>query len=208
MYMFCNRHFGTSSPLRCSYTVMVKTTMATIQDLVRMALEELAMADRRGLIPHEIKFHPSMDSVEDAALVGDYDDYGNFSGSLVMYLLLFPGEFGIEVDEVGFRLLDCLNGSGDREECLRFEGMITQKSGEGQNNYRTNLLEALICVVPAGKASFLQRVWLHVDLCVLEITAALGDPCWLMRQARWIELVMAERCPVTTDEHKMMTVFC
>ena len=133
---------------------MAKTTIATREDLVHLALEELAMADRNGLIPHEIKFHPSMDSVKEAIHAGDYDDHGNFSGSLTMYLLLFPGEYGIEVDEVGFRLLDCLNGCGDREDPLRFEGKITQSSGEGQHHYRTNFKTEILCislVLPSSK---------------------------------------------------------
>ena len=114
--------------------------MATIPDLVEMALEELAKADRDGSIPNEIKFHQSADAVKPWALIGDYDDHGNFCGSLTMFLVLFPSEYGL-IEHGSFKLLDLLHGCGDREAPLRFEAKIHQKSGSGQNNYRTNLLD-------------------------------------------------------------------
>ena len=121
--------------------------MATIEDLVRMSLEELAKADGDGLIPTEIKSHKSVDAVKPWSHLGDDFDQGNFAGSIVMMLLLFPEEYGLgeELAESdtrkkrgNFKLLKCLNGNGDREEPLRREGKMYQKSGKGQNNYRTH----------------------------------------------------------------------
>ena len=118
--------------------------MATLRELALMALEELAKTDKDGLIPKELKFHQSADAVKPLSHKGNYDDHGNFCGSLVMMLLLFPSECGLieeGIEEGNFKLLDCLNGCGDREGPLRFEGKTYQRSGKGQNNYRTNLLD-------------------------------------------------------------------
>ena len=117
--------------------------MATIPELVEMALEEIGQADRDGAIPNSIKFHQSADAMKPWSHVGDYDDHGNFTGSLTMYMLLFASEYGL-IEQGNFEFLKLLNGCGDREEPLRFEGKLHQKSGKGPNNYRTNLLEALL----------------------------------------------------------------
>ena len=182
--------------------------MATIQDLAEMALEELAKADRDGLIPNQIKFHRSGDAVKPWSHMGDYDDHGNFCGSLTMFLLLFPSEYGL-IEEGNFKLLDCLNGCGDREEPLRFEGKIYQKSGKGQNNYRTNLLEALLAyiVVPDGMKKYLGLLWLHVLVSVIEISDA-EPSCWEWSQERWIKYMLAAKSDqqVTADENKVFAV--
>ena len=82
--------------------------MATIPELVEMALEELAKADRDGLIPNEIKFHQSADAVKPWSHIGDYDDHGNFCGSLTMFLLLFASEYGL-IEEGNFKLITGLS---------------------------------------------------------------------------------------------------
>ena len=82
-----------------------------------MALEEPAICPSQGMIPHSITHHTSVDSVKPLSH-GSYADHGNWSGSLVMLMLLFPEEYGLTTDPNGFKLMSCLNGAGDREQVL------------------------------------------------------------------------------------------
>ena len=56
-----------------------------------------------------------------------------------------------------------VDGQGDRTEVLRNEGQKDQESGKGQNNYRTNLLEALLDHL-GNEAQHTQMLWKHVAI--------------------------------------------
>ena len=119
--------------------------MATLRGLVQMSLEELWQAHVDNRISSRISHHAGSEAIKAVAHIGEhrYYDYGNFPGSLVMLMLLFPEKF-LPANEATISLLPVANGQGDRADVLRNEGPMEQSSGTGQNNYRTNLLEALL----------------------------------------------------------------
>ena len=139
--------------------------------LLEWTLQELADNVGTGRIPLQLTHHSSADSVKSLAME-DLCDHGNWTGSVVMLLLLFPETY---VPSEQFRLMNTLpailwlDGAGDRESVLRNVGMDWQISGKGQNNYRTNLLEALIGHLDknypgCNYARYLKALWHHVSI--------------------------------------------
>ena len=138
--------------------------MATLRGLVRDSLRELRQAYDGSRISCQISNHAGAEAIKAVVQDGEhrYDDYGNFAGSLVMLMLLFPEEF-LPADEVRISLLPVVNGQGDRADVLRNEGPMEQTSGTGQNNYRTNLLESLLGQL-GDEARHTQMLWEHVAI--------------------------------------------
>ena len=157
--------------------------MASLQYLLKMALEELWQAHERNQIPSEIRNHPSQDAAKALAFRGFYRDYGNFAGSLVMFMLLFPGDF-LNPNEASLSVLPLVNGAGDREEVLREEGKSIQKSGTGQNNNRTNLLEAIIGAL-GEDAKYTQLLWECVCIRCIE-----DEESWVLPQRDFIRRII------------------
>ncbi len=170
--------------------------MATIKELMGMALDELKRAVDLSLISVAIRNHTSDKSVKPLSHK-DYDDYDNFSGSLVMLMLLFPNEFLPPQEQVLFSLLPHVNGAGDRAAVLRYEGMPHQKSGKGQNNYRTNLLEAIIGDIGRNSARYTQLLWMHVKLFCLE-----DGESWHLPQGAFVGRMLRGR--ITSYEIKLL----
>ena len=69
--------------------------MATLQGLVQRSMGELWRAHVDGGISSRISHHAGSEAIKAVVQDGEhrYDDYGNFAGSLVMLMLLFPEEF-------------------------------------------------------------------------------------------------------------------
>ena len=174
----------------------------TIKELCYMTLEQLKECYEQGLFPNALTHHPGAESVKELAH-GDYDDYGNWTGSMLMLMLLFPEDHGLMEYPKGFRLLRCMNGAGDREDVLRNPGGKCQRSGKGQNNYRTNLLEAIIDVTKQ-QGEKLQLLWQHVDLRAAEIHAELGNGIWYEEQSKVIEEILADTKDVVLDFEKQV----
>ena len=146
---------------------------ATIADLVRMAHKEMVWAFLNLKIHKAITHHTSADSIKPLAWGTDedsYDDYGNYNGSLLMLMMLFPAEYQLnwreECDPAP--VVDFVDQSwaGDRKWVLHEEGKYGQKSGEGQNNYRTNLLEALLSDMRASGyyGTHIQELWKQIGI--------------------------------------------
>ena len=141
--------------------------MATLMHLADQSLEELQVAGDRGLVSDAIRNHSGQESIKPHALVGSYDDHGNFAGSMVMLMMLFPSEFIPDYPETLFSALSIVDETGTKAEVLRFVGGCNQKSGKGQNNYRTNLLEALLGEL-GSCCRHLQLLWVHVGIYCIE----------------------------------------
>ena len=127
-----------------------------VQNLLA-CLDELEAAFNEGRVSHNLRNHRSAEAAK--ILVHrseEYEDQGNYYGSVLMYALLFPAKFQIQHR---FSLLDALNGAGDRKEVLEHVGMVSQKSGKAQHNYRVNLLEALLGELGLY-AKHTQKLWI------------------------------------------------
>ena len=157
--------------------------MASLRDLVRMSTEELWQAHTRNQIPSQIRNRPSQDAATALSHEGFYHDYGNYAGSLVMFMLLFPGDF-LNPNEASLSVLPLVNGAGDREEVLREVGKPIQKSGTGQHNYRTNLLEAIIGAL-GEDAKYTQLLWECVCIRCIE-----DEESWVLPQRDFIRRII------------------
>ena len=125
----------------------------TMAEGIARAAEEVWNYHHRIGFPHDLTHHCSMDSVKPLSHTGNYDDKGNWCGSILMMSLLFHSEaLGCE------SLLPLLNQNGDREPTLKEWGAEYQKSGQGVDNYRTNLLEAMMGYMGREGRS-LQTAW-------------------------------------------------
>ena len=151
----------------------------TLTDALASAGEEVYVFHMNRGLPHSLTHHQSQHDVKHLTHEGDYDDKGNYAGSIVMMALLFADE------ALGCRsILPLLDGHGGRAAVLQEWGQEHQRSGVGQDNYRTNLLEALLqCMGRDGRN--LQRAWrmmrkysvLHANLSRRQLLAqALQDP--------------------------------
>ena len=161
--------------------------MATIRDLLQMSLEELRLAHLGNRISDRIRNHTSQDTIKPLTFLGFYTDCGNYAGSLVMLMLLFPEEFlpgGVSTRSV----LPLVDGAGDRADVLRHEGNLVQKSGRGVNNYRTNLLEAMLGQL-GDEVRNTQKLWEYVAIRCLED----HDASWSLTQKEFIEKMLASK---------------
>ena len=72
-----------------------------------------------------------------------YIDESNFAGSLCGLQLFLPGEFmfGRGTD---FQLIEWLDPSGELAHRIRELGLNRQKSGKGANNFRCDIVEAIL----------------------------------------------------------------
>ena len=166
-------------------------------DLCYMALEQLEDCHWRGSIPYERTHHASDDSVK-AHAHGDYDDHGSWTGSMVMLMMLFPRDHGLTAHASGFSLMPCLNGAADRDVVLHLQGKTHQRSGTGQNNCRTNLLEAIIGS-QGEQVTRLQQLWGHVDLCMGALHSDLGDGIWCADQDELISRMLGDTSEALTS---------
>ena len=101
-------------------------------------------------IPREMSLAPGLH---------DYDDMGNWSGSLLMYFMMF--KCGGDVDDSILRIFD---QTGCRADVYRHCGPEIQRSGKGQDNDRTNLLEAILAHMGPEHGRRLQRAWKWVRI--------------------------------------------
>ena len=96
--------------------------MEKVCQLVETALEQVAWAHHQGMIPRALSHHSSAESVKHCSHDGDYDDRGNWLGSVTMLILLFPETYYPKYDTllVCPGLITYLNGAGDRREPLMY----------------------------------------------------------------------------------------
>ena len=106
--------------------------MEKVCQLVETALEQVAWPHRQGMIPRALSHHTSADSVKQCSHHGDYDDRGNWLGSVTMLILLFPETYHPKYDTrwVSPGLITYLNGAGDRREPLMYTSQSRQVSGK------------------------------------------------------------------------------
>ena len=116
----------------------------TLHDLREAASMEICLRIDEGWIPEwsgtslthrNIKLHTWG--------YDQYEDKGNLAGSLCCLLLLLPGEFrGCRGTDFG--LLKWIDPSGDLAPKIRELGKEKQKSGKGPNNFRNDIVEAIL----------------------------------------------------------------
>ena len=169
--------------------------MATLRDLVQMSLEELWQAQLGNRISDQIRNHTNQNAIRPLSRIGFYTDCGNYAGSLVMLMLLFPEDF-LHRGEATISALPLVNGAGDRADVLRVEGKWSQRSGIGQNNYRTNLLEAILGEL-GDEVRYTQKLWECVAARCLEDEAS-----WSLTQKGFIERMLASNEQVTACQRK------
>ena len=82
------------------------------------------------------------------------------------------------------------------EDVLRNECKLVQKSGRGLNNYRTNLLKAILGEL-GEEARYTQMLWQYVAVRCLEDEAS-----WSLTQGKFIERMLASNEQVTSCQEK------
>ena len=124
-----------------------------------MSMEEILDVWHQGLIPKEITHHTSTDHMKAIAAPEPDDEYAgymNWYGSVLMLMLLFPSNYlGHDSDP----LLKVFDPMGGRGRPLRTLGPRKQRSGKGSNNYRANILEALLRSVGQERLRYTQIAW-------------------------------------------------
>ena len=168
--------------------------MSTLLDLVQRSLQELRQAYKSNKIPEEIKNHAGADAIKVVVQFGKhgYTDYGNFPGSLVMLMLLFPQNFGLAKETDA--LLPMVDEQDSKAEILQNEGSKKQKSGTGQNNYRTNLLEAILDHLTT-EARNTQELWMHVGILCEE-----DEESYTMTQGEFIDKLVSQHGNVSCSK--------
>ena len=131
-----------------------------------IALQCWASFSRSASHPTFLQKAKSAESVKTWASEGDYDDYANYSASLLCFLLLWPKTMGSDVPSLSF-IIFSEDVRQVRMCVLSNWGKEIQKSGKGQDNYRANIVEWLLSHLAAhaseqgASAAFfsLQTAW-------------------------------------------------
>ena len=112
----------------------------TLKQCMRAALDE-AILHRESL--QRLLQDTSSTSVKPLSHECAYYDCGNWSGSCLIKVLVFPDEYHLETNE---SLMQIVNPTGDatKRDVLAFWGQLYQTSGKGPHNYRTNILDAML----------------------------------------------------------------
>ena len=134
----------------------------TIAEALSEAAEEISRFHRLFRFPESLTHYSSCDVLRRRSHNRNVQDYGNWSGSVVMYALLYH-----------HGLIDIFDQTGERAEVYRYWGPERQHSGEGQDNARTNLLEAILGVMLdvshelCSRGARTQRAWylMYVYAC-------------------------------------------
>ena len=108
-----------------------------MEDAVEQAREEIWLYHTMHGFPAMLTHHSSREAPRQLSHEGDYDDRGNFTGSILTYALMFTCE---DEDSI-LRIFDQTN---ERADVYAYWGAEGQKSGRGSDNDRTNLLEAIL----------------------------------------------------------------
>ena len=121
----------------------------TLQEAFAQAAEEITQYHRSHGFPVRLTNHTGADVPRRMSNQNhDYVDMGNWTGSVLMYSLLFDHD-----------LIRIFDTTGVREAVYRNWGSDRQRSGKGQDNARTNLLEAILTVMGHDNARRTQLAW-------------------------------------------------
>ena len=121
----------------------------TLQEAFAQAAEEITQYHLSHGFPVRLTTHTGADVPRRMSNQNhDYVDMGNWTGSVLMYSLLFDHD-----------LIRIFDTTGVREAVYRNWGSDRQRSGKGQDNARTNLLEAILTVMGHDNARRTQLAW-------------------------------------------------
>ena len=125
-------------------------THMTMMEAFEQAAEEIQFFQAETKFPPELTHHEGRDIPRFMSHGGNYDDKGNWTGSILMHVLLFH-----------FHLRGIFDVTGQRAAVYSYWGSEYQRSGKGPDNDRTNLLEAILAVM-GSEGIRTQRAWLLV----------------------------------------------
>lgn len=121
----------------------------TMQDALEQSAEEICRFHHHHGFPHDLTSHTGRDAPRVMSHQGqDYEDLGNWAGSVLMYALLF--EYG---------LLRIFDQTGQRASVYLYWGPERQRSSRGQDNDRTNVLESILSVMGSEHGARTQLAW-------------------------------------------------
>ena len=136
-----------------------------------MALQCWASRSSSASEPSFLQKATSADSIKLWASEGTYEDHGNYSASLLCFLLLQPEIMGSDVRSLSFIIFpDDLRR--DRIRVLSYWGPAVQKSGIGQDNYRANIVEWLLSHLAehaSEEGALAARFWLQTAWKVMRV---------------------------------------
>ena len=128
-----------------------------------LALQWWASWSPRASQPSFLQKATSADSIKHWAGEGPYEDRGNYSASLLCFLLLQPRIMRSDVRSLGFIIFPA-ESRWDRIRVLGYWGPEVQKSGTGQDNHRANIVEWLLSHLAGHESeegSKAARLWLQ-----------------------------------------------
>ena len=134
----------------------------TMREALEQAEEEIWKYHKTIGFPATLTHHTSGDVTREMSLapgLHEYDDMGNWSGSVLMYFMMFKSSE--DADDSILRIFD---QTGCRAEVYRHWGPENQRSGKGQDNDRTNLLESILAHMGPQHGRRLQRAWKWVRI--------------------------------------------
>ena len=122
----------------------------TMSDAVEQSAEEICMFHNLHGFSRDITHHTGRNVLRFKSHLGAdwYDDMGNWAGSVFMYALLF---------QCG--LIRIFDQTGERAVVLWNWGSAKQRSGKGQDNDRTNLLESILSEMGLEHCTKTQMAW-------------------------------------------------
>ena len=134
----------------------------TIAEALTEAAEEISVFHRLFRFPQSLTHYSSGVVLRRHSHNRNVQDYGNWSGSVLMYALLYHRG-----------LIDIFDQTRERAEVYSYWGPERQHSGAGQDNARTNLLEAILGVMLdvshelCSRGARTQRAWylMYVYAC-------------------------------------------
>ena len=129
-----------------------------------MAREEIWAFHKNHGFPSKLVTNVTNDHLKTSSLDEKghgYEDYGNWSGSIVMYAMFFA--YSQEES-----LLDIFDKTKERRHVYQHWGEEGQRSGTGPDNTRTNLLESILNNMGPRSGRYTQRAWEMVYLYYLQ----------------------------------------
>ena len=123
----------------------------TMKEAFDQSAEEIRVFHHLHGFPRHLTHHTGRDVPRVMSLdptLHDYNDQGNWTGSVLMYALLFE-----------YDLINIFDQTGERASVYSYWGSEFQKSGKGPDNDRTNLLEAILGCMGIQHGAKTQFAW-------------------------------------------------
>ena len=152
----------------------------TMLEVFEQARAEIWNFQKKIGFPRDLTHHTSGEVPRVYSHNENYEDMGNWSGSILMMFLMFNCK-----EHANDSILRIFDQSGCRAAVYKDWGKEYQRSSKGKDNSRTNLLEAILSLMGPEHGQRLQRAWKwvymysqrHPDLTREKLLAkAITDP--------------------------------